>query len=340
MTAADPSGPSLGTDGSGYTTLHLGRVDHVRVTVDPSPLTTLISLVVHALGGPQQGVPPEWTRMVRRAIPSHAILGLAPMFDPRATLIPDCLTPVADGLAIDDQLDRLAALPPELVRDSILTIVDGPLPVRWRMALEHPERLLRDYVTVMRAAWQAFQPVWRQTAGLRAREVERIGVAAVTGSLDMLLAGLSDRTRFADDTLYLPDRLPYATDLAGRQVVLVPLASGSRASVFQLDEPDLVWLGYPLPGLHRYVAAGEEPPPVGDSLVALLGPVRAAILRLLARPMTMGALARRVNAAPSTVTYHCGQLAAAGLVVRHREGREVRVTRTGRGDAVVELLSS
>jgi DNA-binding MarR family transcriptional regulator len=53
----------------------------------------------------------------------------------------------------------------------------------------------------------------------------------------------------------------------------------------------------------------------------------------------MGGVAEDLDAGPSTATYHCTQLASAGLVVRRRVGREVRIHRTPRGDALVDLLS-
>ena len=92
-----------------------------------------------------------------------------------------------------------------------------------------------------------------------------------------------------------------------------------------------------MPGLER-LGAGPVPAAT-DSLSLLLGPIRAAILRALDCPNSMGGLAEHLDAGPSTATYHCIQLASAGLVVRQRLGREVRIQRTPRGDALVDLLS-
>lgn len=77
-----------------------------------------------------------------------------------------------------------------------------------------------------------------------------------------------------------------------------------------------------------------------DPLTQVIGPVRAAILRFLAEPATMGSLAVELGVAPSLATYHCGPLISAGLVARTRTGRTVRVERTPLGDALVALLSS
>jgi DNA-binding transcriptional ArsR family regulator len=193
------------------------------------------------------------------------------------------------------------------------------------------------YVRLPSAAWHAYSPIWQQSTALRNRETERIGAAAVSGGLDVLFAGLSNRVRYEADTLYLSDRHPYRVELDDRPIVLVPLVSGSAASVFNLDEPECAWLGYPVPGLGRLGAGPTQS--AKDGLTLLIGPIRASILRALDRPNSMGGLADHLDAGPSTATYHCIQLASAGLVLRQRVGREVRIRRTPRGDALVDLLS-
>ncbi len=71
----------------------------------------------------------------------------------------------------------------------------------------------------------------------------------------------------------------------------------------------------------------------------MVGQLRAAILRATAHSLTMGELAVLLNCSPANATHHCRHLVDAGLLARHREGRHVRISRTERGDAVVELLS-
>jgi DNA-binding MarR family transcriptional regulator len=102
--------------------------------------------------------------------------------------------------------------------------------------------------------------------------------------------------------------------------------------VFNLNESDRVWIGYPL--------QSATPAENGhDALNLLVGPLRGTILRALSQPTTMGRLARRVNANPSTLTYSCRQLESADLIARERIGREVRIVRTDRGEALLDLLS-
>jgi DNA-binding transcriptional ArsR family regulator len=260
------------------------------------------------------------------------------MFDRTGALLPACLTPLGiDGAPVAEQLTRVADLSPDDLQQGVELMSPSDPPPPWRNALRQPQRWLKLYVALLSAAWQAYAPIWQQSTALRNRETERIGAAVVTNGLDVLFAGLSNRVRYQGETLYLSDRHPYRVELDDRPIVLVPLVSGSAASVFNLDEPDRAWLGYPVPGLGRL--GGRPPQATTDSLTLLIGPIRAAILRALDRPNSMGGLAEHLAAGPSTATYHCSQLASAGLVLRQRVGREVRIQRTPRGDALVDLLS-
>jgi DNA-binding HxlR family transcriptional regulator len=119
-----------------------------------------------------------------------------------------------------------------------------------------------------------------------------------------------------------------------RRLALVPMIAGPDALLISFDQPGLCYIGYPVspprPGPHATA---------GTTLAAILGPVRAAILRALHQPLTVGELAATVYCAPTTVTYHLHQLAAASLITRHKTGSSVHVNRTTRGDELIDLLT-
>ncbi|MFI6098047.1 ArsR/SmtB family transcription factor [Lentzea sp. NPDC051213] len=77
-----------------------------------------------------------------------------------------------------------------------------------------------------------------------------------------------------------------------------------------------------------------------DAVALLLGKARAAVLRLVDGSPTMGELAARARIARSVTSYHCEVLEEAGLLVRERQGKSVRVHRTSRGTALLALLSA
>lgn len=317
----------------GYTELTLGPLQRVRVRVGSTPMPTLVSLLANTLGGTEHGVPLPMRQQINGMLAGQTMQAVQPIFgSPGPTVLPDCVTPIDSGRSVDEALARIRDVTPDQLESDLLRCTNGNIPPEWNGPLRSARRWVELYADALGTAWQAFSPIWRRSAEQRARETQRIGVAVVAGALDALLTSIGTRARYSAETLYLPDSRPYNVDLADREVLLVPLTSGTGASVFNLDEPDQVWIGYPL----QTTAATQNG---HDALNLLVGPLRGTILRALSQPTTMGRLARRVNANPSTLTYSCRQLESADLIARERIGREVRIVRTDRGEALLDLLS-
>jgi DNA-binding transcriptional ArsR family regulator len=85
--------------------------------------------------------------------------------------------------------------------------------------------------------------------------------------------------------------------------------------------------------------SGDVPRPTA-ALEALLGPQRAAIVRMLEEPCHAGAIAGRLQLTPSGVTHHLKALEAAGLVLRERDAQRVLVRRTARGALLLGLYEN
>ena len=116
-------------------------------------------------------------------------------------------------------------------------------------------------------------------------------------------------------------------------VVLMPLLAGERRQVLVRRGEVMETIIYPLRSLPE--VAHREPP--DGALEALLGAPRAAILRALGCPISIGRLAETLRSVPSAATHHVSALEAAGLVTRDRTGRHVLVRRTERGEALLAL---
>ncbi|MFF5977121.1 ArsR/SmtB family transcription factor [Streptomyces sp. NPDC012769] len=237
----------------------------------------------------------------------------------------------------------LAETDPDLLAAEVATFHSTSIPPGWRRLVDDPTGFLTAYRQLVDAAWTAFAPLWKQADALIGRETERIGVAVVTGGLDGLLAGLGSSLRYEEGTLRLPHSCPtHLTNLGRRPLVMVPLASGHRAHMYGAERSDALWIGYPVPGLGR-LTGGQTHPHVPldetDALGAVLGEVRAEILRHLTHTPTVSDLARHLRVGVSTATYHCQHLAAAGLLHRERHGREIRLLPTERGAALAQLLA-
>ena len=96
----------------------------------------------------------------------------------------------------------------------------------------------------------------------------------------------------------------------------------------------MCYVGYPV----------RQPEPSGQAtangtLALVLGPLRAAAMRALRQPLTVGELALAVQCAPTTATYHVHLLAGADLVTCERRGSSVLVSRSVRGHELVDLLA-
>ena len=182
------------------------------------------------------------------------------------------------------------------------------------------------------------QPLLERAKPRIDREIERIGRAAVHDGIDVLLNNLSPRLSVTNGLLQFFDVEPGHYVLGNRSLVLVPLVSGDRLLMSNVDCSDIVWIGYPVPG------SGQlwEHPTVGknsDSLELLVGVPRAMILRFLSRRSTMGEVAQSLQFAPNTITFHCKHLERTGLIARERHGQQVRVCRTERAEKLIDLMS-
>jgi DNA-binding transcriptional ArsR family regulator len=321
------------------TELHIGRLEDATVRVSLDPYLSVLALTTDALGGRRRGAPESWRRRIRSAVSPTNARAVWPLVAPGHSVTPDCVSPLDPLLetSVDEQVQRLHDLSPDELLADLDGAFGGGLPTHWRAVARHPSPWLRAYAGATSEVWSAMRPVWRAARPLLDREVTRVGTAAVRGRLDTVLGGIHPSGRFEDGVLKIRDPEPARFDLAGRPLVLVPMVSGGDALICSLDRPDAVWLGYPVPGAGR-LFDGAPPPALGNALELLLGPVRAQVLSAVTKPLTMGELALLTRLTPSAITYHCERLSAAGLVRRERQGREVRVTLTPRGERLTELF--
>ncbi|WP_126644015.1 ArsR/SmtB family transcription factor [Embleya hyalina] len=323
-------------------------MERLHVRVHRHPGATLFPLLQDVFGHRVHGVPARWRDVVRRALPAGAAAVVGPLLASRPGWIPDRLALVHD-LDVHDVTtleEELASADPALLAEEVATYHAAGIPPAWRPLLDDPAGFVTAYRCLVAAAWAAFAPLWRDADALMGRETERIGLAAVTGGLDGLLAGLGGHIRYEENILKLPHPCPgHLGELGSRPLVLMPLASGYTAGMYGADRTDALWIAYAVPGLGRITGHPGRPghggPKAGgDGLSLVLGPVRAEILRSLPRTPTVGELAHHLQVGVSTATYHCQHLEAAGLLRRERHGQRVRLLPTDRGTALTHLLAA
>ena len=318
--------------------LRLGNPNTLAVSMALAPHQSMLALLRQAAGGHLGGAPVNLVCTIRRRLRPTARFALPALGPAGGALIPDCATPIRPPaeVPVAAQADRLRQLPGTALQAELHATFGSHVPAGWHAAADRPQRWLHALASASLDAWGVSERRWRDAGPLLDRESRRVGIAVVRGGLDALLNSLHPRIRYAAGVLSLASAADRDVDLAGRRLVLLPMIAGAGAVFACFDLPDVACLAYPLCGLDRPRGPGAAD---ADALAIVIGAPRAGILRQLRHPRTINELARAVQCAPNTASYHCQQLETAGLVTRRRERRVVRVTRTARGAELLDLLS-
>ena len=316
----------------------------MAVSVVVAPQHSVLALLRQAASGQAHGAPAGLLTGIRDGLRPQARFA-AQWFTARGwATIPECcvpISPLADA-SVAEQAARLRDIPASALA-SELEAFDGDHQCKpqWRAAAEHPRRWLHSMADASLDTWAVAEPRWRAAGPLLDREIRRIGTAAVRGGMAALLNNLHRGLRYLDGTFTFtspcdPSFTLGSFDPVGpRALVLVPMIGGDDMLLLSFERADVCWIGYPLPRPRPGAQAIVDSP-----LATILGPVRAAILQALRQPLTVSGLAAAVHCAPTTATYHLHQLAEAGLITRQPSGTRVWVSRTARGNELVDLLSA
>jgi DNA-binding transcriptional ArsR family regulator len=245
----------------------------------------------------------------------------------------DAPPPVVPHPRIEDELERLAATDPALVRSDVRRGYPDGIPAAARPFVDDPAAALTGLVEQSRALWEAALAPWwpRMSAFLEGEIAARARRLVATGS-ETAFADLDPTVSWdgRDLTVSPVKMAPRDVGLAGRGLLLIPSV--------------LAWSVWPRVDPPWDPALTYQPPGVGDlwlrdtategALGELIGRRRAALLRSLDRAASTEALAARTGWSPGGVSSHLAVLRRTGLVVRRREGRTVVYSRTGAGDAL------
>jgi DNA-binding HxlR family transcriptional regulator len=309
--------------------------DLARLRFAISPPWELVTSL-RALREPSSaGVHLEWVRSVRGTLggldlrPTLALLA-------RADYTPDFLTPPPESplASIEDGLEQIRSTPIAQVRREVRNVAKRSRAPELLAFLEHPRREVNRLVKTLAEYWErAFAPSWPRVRALLEADIgqraRRVAEAGAGPTLDDLHPGV----RWAGDRLRVPVSFTSTVALEGRGLLLVPSAFLWTHPVVVTSEPWQPTVIYPARGV---ALLWEAKAPLDDALAALLGRTRARILAGLPAPVSTTELARRLRITPGGVSQHLSALAAAGLVSRRREGREVLYLRTPLAEALLE----
>jgi DNA-binding transcriptional ArsR family regulator len=329
---------TTGNCGPGYR-LRVDTPDTLAVSIVMSPQQSVVCLLLQAATGHPLGAPADLLAAVGKALRPQSRFAAHPFATSRYTVLPECLTPIPPlaDTSVLEQADRLRELAPEVFIRDLTMYGEHDFPPGWEAAGQQPRRWLNSLADASLDIWALIEPWWRAAGPLFDRELRRVGTAAVRGGLVALLNSLHPRISYRDGTLVFAVPGDRCLPLGRRRLVLLPMISGRESLLVSFEGDDVCYIGYPVrpPGPSPQVPLASA----NGALALILGPLRAAALRALRQSLNVGELAVAVQCAPTTATYHVHHLAAAGLVSCERRGSSILVSRTARGDELVDLLA-
>ncbi|MFD9904363.1 DUF5937 family protein [Streptomyces sp. NPDC059063] len=301
------------------------EVARVRFAISPLGETTLALRALLREGA--HAVHRPWLRMARPLVDD--VLEQPTVAHVLSRCLPSFLFPVPGTRepSFEDEIALLRSTDTDFARAELAAALGdstplGADPVGTLNVLA--DTLERFHTRVVAPHWGRVRAVLNADVDARARTLTGTGVEGLFQELHQDIAW-----REGELVVHGGRRpgSPYRVDVAGHGLVLMPSA---------FAWPDVYADTAPVTaGSVRYPARGvgllwERPAPVPDGLAAVIGRTRAALLGLLAEPLTTAQLAVRAGVTPSAVSQHLGALRAAGLVATRRHGRSAIHLRTER----------
>ncbi|MFI5652030.1 helix-turn-helix domain-containing protein [Streptomyces anulatus] len=240
--------------------------------------------------------------------------------------VPDPAPPGQAPPSFADELTPVRATPPDRARADLAEAVRGPLPA----ALDRDD-LARHAADALEWVWtHTVLPEWPRRRRILEADVVARSAQLGSGGWVEALNGMRPGIRWLGDSrlqINTHDNPP--RELDGAHLLFVPVTP--YQSWVCWDIPRRYGLVYPCSG--ALADAGRIPVPA--ALGALIGPARAAVLLLLASPLSTTQLVALTGQGLGSVGRHLRILLEAGLVRRRRAGRSVLYFRTEAGDVLV-----
>lgn len=251
---------------------------------------------------------PRSARPAVRQLGGHFSWSLSPTF--------------ADCADLDEGMEAALRLNRERVREELALFFSVPnsgVPLLARYAIEGDRDLGRVMLHGVRTAFTAAaQPYWADIRANHHSELAQHGRLLAHRGIRTALATAIPGASWRGDCLRIDSPQDHTVRLGGRGLVLTPTAfwTGPPLVGELPDQP--VLLAYPAPPVLSIRAGAES-----DSLAAILGTTRAAVLRLLSTKHTTGDVARQLGISAASASEHSAALRAARLISSRRDGKAV-----------------
>jgi len=286
-----------------------------RFVTEPAPiLETKLAAI-----GLQRGIGAPWGERWR-----HRALATFPRSaEPVRELVPGfswTVSPSSIVADFDSWREASATLGPQHEQaETQLWYGSGPVPPLIRASANGDREAERIFLRAIRAAFAALvQPYWADVRANHQAELIRQGRVLTHRGVGSMLATAIGGARWYGDWLLIDCPYERTVRLGGRGLVLTPAAFWSGPPLIGEVTEQPVVLAYPATA-NLSIRIGAE----SDTLAAVLGATRAAVLRLLISEYTTGEVAYHLGISPATASEHTAALRAARLITSRRDGKAV-----------------
>jgi len=279
-----------------------------------------------------------WVRHVRDDVPREAFELMALIIGADG-YFPDFLTATPSwDLGPDDEVQRLRAVPPDLIRADLAKMLarsSGRRHEAIARLRDEPVRARGMIADAWQELWDALlAPVWPQVERILRADIAVRARRVTTDGLGAMVAGLHESVSWHGESVRVRLRLHRElVDCRGTGLVLVPSVMSSHRSQVLTEPPAQPTLFYPAQGVTETWA--RDPESATRSLGALMSPARAEILLTAHDPRTTSQVAADCGLAVSTASHHLTVLRNSGLIASVRDGARMLHTRTPVGEALV-----
>jgi DNA-binding transcriptional ArsR family regulator len=238
---------------------------------------------------------------------------------------------------LDEGLETVMGFGRERVREELALFFDAPnsgVPLLLRYATEGEDPdAVRVMLHGMRAAFgAAVQPYWGDIRANHHSELAQYGRLLAHRGIRTALTIVIPGASWCGDCLQIDSPQDRTVRLGGRGLVITPTSFWTGPPLVGALPEQPVLLAYPAPAVLS-IRVGTE----SDSLAAILGATRAAVLRLLAAEHTTGDVARQLGISAASASEHSAALRAARLISSRRDGKAVIHHATVLGLDLIEL---
>lgn len=321
--------------------LNVDVMGHARFAF--SPFTEVVSSV-RLLNDPHPAhLHRPWLARARERLANHDLSPLLAVAPPGRWQVDFlCASRITPGTTLESQLTDLLKVSPDHIRRELAWVWKG-------REMPHGAKELvaagpRAPGLLAEAIWEywdiAIAPFWTRMCGVLEDDVSHRASQALQGGLFDLLTDLHPEISREDHTLRI-NKPHHSPICEATQLTLVPSVFIWPHLLVSHHTPGAFELAYGARGVGRVWEglddAGPEP---ADRLGALIGRGRAAVLSLLATPMSTTQLARTLAQSPASISRHLSVLRESGLVSSRRAGRSVLYVQTRLAESLASATGS